>query len=136
MFAADTVGSSIASEGPFTAYAGYFPVAHTVSKWALRGVPKIAATELGAGGVRVCPVHPGCIETVMTVAVTPAFRGTTIRATFLGHSGTVDDVAPTRRLPPSPTRPPPSRERRLPSTGASTCIAASRPRGSRCGPTG
>ncbi|MGQ4361269.1 SDR family NAD(P)-dependent oxidoreductase [Streptomyces sp. SAS_272] len=87
-------GSSIVNVGSSTAYTGYYPVAYTASKWALRGVSKIAATELGPRGIRVNTVHPGYIETEMTAAATPAFRETTIRETPLGRSGTVDDVAP------------------------------------------
>lgn len=87
-------GSSIVNVGSSTAYTGYYPVAYTASKWALRGVSKVAATELGPRGIRVNTVHPGYIETEMTAAATPAFRETTIRETPLGRSGTVDDVAP------------------------------------------
>lgn len=87
-------GSSIVNVGSSAALTGYYPVAYTVSKWALRGVSKIAAMELGPWGIRVNTVHPGYIETEMTAAATPAFRETTIRETPLGRSGTVDDIAP------------------------------------------
>jgi len=87
-------GSSIVNVGSSTAYTGYYPVAYTASKWALRGVSKVVAAELGPRGIRVNTVHPGYIETEMTAAATPAFRETTIRETPLGRSGTVDDVAP------------------------------------------
>lgn len=69
-------------------------MAYTASRWALRGVSKIAAMELGPRGIRVHTVHPGYIETEMTAAATPAFRETTIRETPLGRSGTVGDIAP------------------------------------------
>lgn len=46
-------GSSIVDVGSSTAYTGYYTVACTASKWALRGVSEIAATELGLRGIRV-----------------------------------------------------------------------------------
>ncbi|NUQ99623.1 MAG: SDR family oxidoreductase [Streptomyces sp.] len=87
-------GSSIVNVGSSAALTGYYPVAYTASKWALRGLSKIAAMELGPRGIRVNTVHPGYIETEMTAAATPAFREATIRETPLGRSGSVDDIAP------------------------------------------
>ena len=87
-------GSSIVNVGSSAALTGHYPVAYTASKWALRGLSKIAATELGPKGIRVNTVHPGYIETPMTAAATPAFRAATIGETPLGRNGTVDDVAP------------------------------------------
>lgn len=87
-------GSSIVNVGSSAALTAYYPVAYTASKWALRGVSKIAATELGPRGIRVNTVHPGYIETEMTAAASPAFREAMFRETPLGRSGTVDDIAP------------------------------------------
>ncbi len=87
-------GSSIVNVGSSASLTAYYPVAYTASKWALRGVSKIAATELGPRGIRVNTVHPGYIETEMTAAATPAFREAMYRETPLGRSGTVDDIAP------------------------------------------
>lgn len=87
-------GSSIVNVGSSAALTGYYPVAYTASKWALRGVSKVAAMELGPRGIRVNTVHPGYIETEMTAGATDAFRDATIGETPLGRSGTVDDIAP------------------------------------------
>jgi len=87
-------GSSVVNVGSSAALTGYYPVAYTASKWALRGVSRIAAMELGPRGIRVNTIHPGYIETEMTAAATEAFRETTLRETPLGRSGTVDDIAP------------------------------------------
>ncbi|MEU1481851.1 SDR family oxidoreductase [Streptomyces sp. NPDC005760] len=87
-------GSSIVNVGSAAALSGHYPVAYTTSKWALRGLSKTAATELGPRGIRVNTIHPGFIETEMTASATPAFREANIRETPLGRTGTEDEVAP------------------------------------------
>ncbi|WP_024795810.1 SDR family NAD(P)-dependent oxidoreductase [Tomitella biformata] len=39
--------------------------AYTASKWALRGLTKTQALELGPSGIRVCSVHPGGVDTAL-----------------------------------------------------------------------
>ncbi|MCX4767790.1 SDR family oxidoreductase [Streptomyces sp. NBC_01275] len=87
-------GSSIVNVGSSAALTGHYPVAYTASKWALRGLSKAAATELGPRGIRVNTVHPGFIETDMTASAHPAFRTANLRETPLGRTGAVDEVAP------------------------------------------
>lgn len=40
-------------------------VAYAASKWAIRGMTKVAALELGRHGIRVNSLHPGGVDTVM-----------------------------------------------------------------------
>lgn len=87
-------GSSIVNVGSSAALTAHYPVAYTTSKWALRGLSKTAALELGPRGIRVNTIHPGYIETGMTSSAAPAFREANIRETPLGRTGTVEEIAP------------------------------------------
>jgi 3alpha(or 20beta)-hydroxysteroid dehydrogenase len=44
-------------------------IAYGATKWAIRGMTKTAAMELGEYGIRVNSVHPGSIDTPMTAAI-------------------------------------------------------------------
>ncbi|MFF8597059.1 SDR family NAD(P)-dependent oxidoreductase [Streptomyces sp. NPDC015220] len=87
-------GSSIVNVGSSAALTAHYPVAYTTSKWALRGLSKTAALELGPRGIRVNTIHPGYIETAMAASAAPAFREANVRETPLGRTGTVGEVAP------------------------------------------
>lgn len=87
-------GASVVNVGSSAALTAHYPVAYTTSKWALRGLSRTAATELGPRGIRVNTIHPGYIETEMTASAAPAFRDANIRETPLGRTGTAAEVAP------------------------------------------
>jgi NAD(P)-dependent dehydrogenase (short-subunit alcohol dehydrogenase family) len=89
-----TDGGSIVVVGSVAGLTGHFPAAYTASKWALRGLAKVACVDLGPRGIRVNTVHPGYIETPMTASAAPAFRDANVAETPLGRTGTVDEVAP------------------------------------------
>jgi len=86
-------GASIVNVGSVAAQGGHYTAAYTTSKWALRGLSQVAATELGPRGIRVNAIHPGFIETPMTASAPPAFRDVNLRLTPLGRSGQPEDVA-------------------------------------------
>lgn len=71
-------------------------VAYCGSKWAIRGMTKAAAHELGGRNIRVNSVHPGMIDTPMTRA-----HGGEIAMEFgaskvpMRRVGTPADIAPT-----------------------------------------
>jgi 3alpha(or 20beta)-hydroxysteroid dehydrogenase len=87
-------GASIVNVGSLAALTGHYTVAYTVSKWALRGLTRVASLELGPRGIRVNAIHPGYIETPMTASAPPAFLAASLEITPLGRAGKPDDVAP------------------------------------------
>ena len=87
-------GASIVNVGSLASLTGHYTVAYTASKWALRGLSRVASMELGPRGIRVNAIHPGYIETPMTASAPAAFLEANNAATPLGRGGTVDEVAP------------------------------------------
>jgi 3alpha(or 20beta)-hydroxysteroid dehydrogenase len=66
--------------------------AYSASKWALRGLTRAAALELGVDGIRVNSVHPGTIDTPMHAE--GAFeRGGAYPLAPLNRVGEADEVA-------------------------------------------
>jgi 3alpha(or 20beta)-hydroxysteroid dehydrogenase len=86
-------GSSIVNIGSSAAVTGHAPVAYSTSKWALRGLTHVAATEYGPRGIRVNIVHPGFIETEMTANAPAAMRVAQLELTPAERAGSVDEVA-------------------------------------------
>lgn len=69
--------------------------AYAATKWAIRGMTKCAAMELGTKGIRVNSVHPGMIDTPMTRVhggdAAMEFGASKIPLRRVGHP---EDVAP------------------------------------------
>lgn len=86
-------GSSIVNIGSSAALTAHYPVAYTTSKWGLRGLTHVAATELGPRGIRVNLVHPGFIETPMTAGAPDAMRTAQLELTPLERTGAAEEVA-------------------------------------------
>jgi 3alpha(or 20beta)-hydroxysteroid dehydrogenase len=87
-------GASIVNVSSLAGLTGHFPAAYTASKWALRGLSRVASLELGARGIRVNTIFPAFIDTPMTSTASALFRESSIRAIPLGRVGSVEDVAP------------------------------------------
>jgi 3alpha(or 20beta)-hydroxysteroid dehydrogenase len=89
-----TEGGSIVNVGSLAALTGHYASAYTISKWAVRGLSRVASLELGPRGIRVNTIHPGYIETPMTASAPGAFKDISIAEAPLGRLGAVEDVAP------------------------------------------
>lgn len=85
-------GGSIVNTSSTSGLTGLpFLSAYVASKWAVRGLTKTAAIDLGRKGIRVNSVHPGGIDT-------PMIAGTASDAPFykrlpVARMGTADEVA-------------------------------------------
>jgi len=91
-------GGSIVNISSVAGLEGVFGTgAYSATKWAVRGMTKVAAKELGSHGIRVNSVHPGFIQTDM-VANAPAMTDPAKRAKAeknipIGRLGESDDIA-------------------------------------------
>ncbi len=86
-------GGSIVNVGSVAALTAYHSVAYTASKWALRGLSRVAAMEYGPRGIRVNLIHPGYIETPILADAPPAFLEASLALTPAGRPGTPGEVA-------------------------------------------
>jgi 3alpha(or 20beta)-hydroxysteroid dehydrogenase len=86
-------GASIVNVGSIAGLTGHYTAAYTTSKWALRGLTLLAATELGPRGIRVNAIHPGYIRTPMTATAPPAFEQANTALTPLSRPGEPEEVA-------------------------------------------
>jgi len=91
---ADTGGGSIINVSSIAGLAGHpGQFAYSTSKWAVRGMTKVAATDLGALGIRVNSIHPGPIDTPMTQVSGPDIIRAIERQVPLKRMGTPEEVA-------------------------------------------
>jgi 3alpha(or 20beta)-hydroxysteroid dehydrogenase len=74
--------------------AAHAAVSYTSSKWALRGLTRVASMQLGSRRIRVNLVNPGFIETPMTDATPETFRRSNLANTPLERAGVPGDIAP------------------------------------------
>jgi 3alpha(or 20beta)-hydroxysteroid dehydrogenase len=86
-------GAAIVNIGSIAGLTAHHALAYTVSKWGLRGLSKVAALELAPRGIRVNAVHPGPIDTPISVGADPVFLQATVEQTLLGREGRAEEVA-------------------------------------------
>jgi 3alpha(or 20beta)-hydroxysteroid dehydrogenase len=69
-------------------------IAYTASKFAVRGMTKVAAMELASSGVRVNSIHPGIIDTPMFEEIAGLGVGEALTSRIpIGRIAEADDVA-------------------------------------------
>jgi NAD(P)-dependent dehydrogenase (short-subunit alcohol dehydrogenase family) len=86
-------GGSIVNVGSVAALTGHYTVAYTASKWALRGLTRVAAMEYGPRGIRTNIVHPGYIETPILANAPRALMEASLALTPAGRPGESEEVA-------------------------------------------
>lgn len=84
--------ASIVNLSSITGMTGYFAVAYTASKWAVRGMTKSAAMEFGKYGIRVNSVNPGYIETPLNESIKDLINATK-GMNPLGRAGKAVEIA-------------------------------------------
>ncbi|MGJ9412742.1 SDR family NAD(P)-dependent oxidoreductase [Aeromicrobium sp. CF4.19] len=89
-----TEGGSIVNIGSVAGAGAHLAAGYGVSKWALRGLSRIASMELGSAGIRVNSIMPGYIETPMQTRTPEHFIDAWVSIVPMGRVGTPDDVAP------------------------------------------
>jgi 3alpha(or 20beta)-hydroxysteroid dehydrogenase len=82
-------------QGAATAGLGAYPgvFAYATSKWAVRGMTKLAASELAGFGIRVNGVFPGLIDTPMLLGNSPIRLKEYEQRLVMGRMGRPDEVA-------------------------------------------
>ena len=88
-----TNGGSIVNIGSAAAVTGHYTASYTASKWGLRGLSHVAATEYGPRGIRVNLINPGYIETPMMAAAPAIMTKVQLELTPLERTGQPEDVA-------------------------------------------
>jgi len=87
-------GGSIVNISSIAGMMGIFGgTAYGATKWAVRGMTKVAAKELGRHGIRVNSIHPGYIETDMLSEAGLDDQERLARTVPLRRMGTVTDIA-------------------------------------------
>ena len=82
---------NVSSIGGMGGYPGIF--AYATTKWAIRGMTKCAARDLGSLGIRVNTILPGVIDTQMIAHLPQATKDGWLATMPLGRIGTPKDVA-------------------------------------------
>ena len=88
-------GASIVNVGSVAALGSHHGAAYTAAKWAVRGLTRSAATELGRSGIRVNVIHPGLVHTPLTASAPPAFIRAHLSLTPLARPGEAGEIAQT-----------------------------------------
>lgn len=82
---------NICSTGGLRGFSGAF--AYSASKWAVRGMTKVAARDLAGRGIRVNAVHPGLVDTPMLSENTAGNLANLTSAIPLGRLAKPEEIA-------------------------------------------
>ena len=90
---AKDTGASIVNISSVAGLKATLGLPYVGTKWALRGMTKAAAQELGPRGIRVNSIHPGIIDTKMLDVWDPGDLETRVQKVPLGRAGLPNDTA-------------------------------------------
>lgn len=90
---ASSGGGSIVNISSIAGMRGVPAFAYVSTKWAVRGMTKTAARELGPQGIRVNSIHPGVVQTDMLQETPPERLDELAGMTPLGRVGQPGDIA-------------------------------------------
>lgn len=83
---------SIVNVSSISGLRGHGGIAYVGTKWAVRGMTKMAANELAGEGIRVNSVHPGLIDTRMMDAIDPERLAQRTAMIPMGRRGDENEV--------------------------------------------
>ena len=89
-----TGGGAVVNISSVAGLTAWPAVAYSVSKWAVRGLTKGAALELGEAGIRVNSLHPGVVATEFMADAPEEFRHAYRDVVPLGREADADEIAP------------------------------------------
>jgi len=84
--------ASIVNMSSITGMTGYYAIAYTATKWAVRGMTKSAAMEFGKWGIRVNSVLPGFIKTPLNESINDVIEASN-EMNALERAGKPEEVA-------------------------------------------
>jgi 3alpha(or 20beta)-hydroxysteroid dehydrogenase len=86
-------GGSIVNVSSIAGMVGYFSASYAASKWGVRGLSKVGATEFAKSNIRVNSILPGLVDTPMLRSGSPNFRSEIQKSVPANRLGEADEMA-------------------------------------------
>jgi 3alpha(or 20beta)-hydroxysteroid dehydrogenase len=89
-------GGSIVNVSSIAGMVGYPSASYAASKWGVRGLSKVGATEFANSNIRVNSIHPGLVDTPMLRSGSPSLRiAEILKSVPAGRLGEAEEMAET-----------------------------------------
>lgn len=86
-------GGSIVNVSSIAGMIGYISASYAASKWGVRGLSKVGATEFAYANIRVNSIHPGLVDTPMLRSGSPNFRSEILKSVPAKRLGQAEEMA-------------------------------------------
>jgi 3alpha(or 20beta)-hydroxysteroid dehydrogenase len=86
-------GGSIVNISSIAGTVGYFSASYAASKWGVRGLSKVGATEFADANIRVNSILPGLVDTPMLRSGSPNFRSEIQKSVPANRLGEAEEMA-------------------------------------------